>query len=219
MKGPKALDFRETFGYNGLRSTAGSTEEPKLKRPDTGQIGSRVVYQGGFFTVRRDRVRLPDGRVGELEILRHPGAVAILPVYRPGEWQRGDGAAVVLLRQYRYAAGGYVWEVPAGKLDTGESPEACARRELEEEAGLQAGELWPLTSILTTPGFTDERIDLYAATGLTPGRAAPESTEFIETETLPVAEALALVERGEISDSKTICTLLYASRFTALLDG
>lgn len=129
----------------------------------------------------------------------------------------GDGAAVVLLRQYRYAADGYVWEVPAGKLDAGETPELCARRELEEEAGLRAAELVRLTSILTTPGFTDERIDIYAATGLSPGRAAPESTEYIEAETLPVAEALRLVKEGEIADSKTICSLLWARGFTDLL--
>lgn len=157
--------------------------------------------------------------MGELEIIRHPGAVAVLPVYRPGEWSSGNGAAVVLLRQYRYAAGGFVWEVPAGKLDAGEAPESCARRELEEEAGLRAAKLQKLTSIYTTPGFTDERIDIYAATGLSTGSAAPESGEFIETKTLPSTEALRLVEEGEIADSKTICSLLWASRFTDLLGG
>jgi ADP-ribose pyrophosphatase len=213
------LDFRETFGYLRASFVSGSTKEPTLKSPYTGQIDSRVVYGGSFFKVRRDRVRLPDGSVGELEIIRHPGAVAVLPVYRPGEWSSGDGAAVVLLRQYRYAADGYVWEVPAGKLDTSEAPEVCARRELEEEAGLRATELQKLTSIYTTPGFTDEQIDIYAATGLSEGRAAPESTEFIETETLPVAEALRLIEEGEIADSKTICSLLWARCFTDLMDG
>ena len=174
------------------------------------------MYQGSFFDVRRDRVRLPDGEVGELEIIRHPGAVAVLPVYRPGEWAGGDEAAVVLLRQYRYAAGGWVWEVPAGKLDGAERPEACAHRELEEEAGLRAASLERLTSIFTTPGFIDERIELYLATGLSPGTKAPEETEFIETETMGVSRAVRLVRDGEIVDSKTVCTLLYAVDFTDL---
>ncbi len=171
------------------------------------------MYQGSFFDVRRDRVRLPDGVVGELEIIRHPGAVAVVPVYRPGEWTGGDEAAVVLLRQYRYAAGGWIWEVPAGKLDRGEGPEACAHRELEEEAGLRAASLQRLTSIFTTPGFTDERIDLYVATGLSSGVKAPEESEFIETETVSMSRAIGLIRDGEITDSKTMCALLYAVSF------
>ena len=174
------------------------------------------MYQGSFFDVRRDRVRLPDGEVGELEIIRHPGAVAVLPVYRPGEWAGGDEAAVVLLRQYRYAAGGWIWEVPAGKLDGDEGPEACALRELEEEAGLRAASLQRLTSIYTTPGFTDERIDLYVAMGLSSGLQAPEDSEFIETETVSVSRAIDLIRDGEIADSKTVCTLLYAAVFADL---
>ena len=105
-----------------------------------------------------------------------------------------------------------------GKLEAGEASEQCARRELEEEAGLRAAELQRLTSIYTTPGFTDEQIDIYVATGLSEGRAAPESTEFIETETLPVAEAFRLIEEGEIVDSKTICSLLWTRCFTGLMD-
>ena len=170
------------------------------------------MYRGRFFEVCRDRVRLPDGAVGEFEVVRHPGAVAILPVYGPGEWAGGEGSAVVLLRQYRYAVGGYVWEVPAGKLEAGEEPLTCARRELEEEAGLRSSNLERLTAIHTTPGITDERIVIYRATGLSAGEAAPESAEYIEVVTVPAAEALRRVETGEITDSKTVCALLYAFR-------
>lgn len=164
-------------------------------------------------------MRFPDGSRGELEVIRHPGAAAVLPVYRPGERQRGTDPVVVLLRQYRHAAGGEIWEVPAGKLDGEEPPEACARRELEEEAGLRAREVRGLTTVYTTPGFTDERIHLFLALGLEPGDAKPEESEFIEVRELPLRKALELVRRGEIVDSKTICTLLYAWSFRRELLG
>ena len=171
------------------------------------------MYHGLVFDVQLDRVRFPDGSVGELEILTHPGAAAVLPVYRAEERPEGAGPAVVLLRQYRYAAGGEIWEVPAGKLEEGESPTSCARRELEEEAGLRARELRPLTTIYTTPGFTDERIHLFLALGLEPGEAAHEETEFIRPHVLPLDEAIELVRSGGIRDSKTVCTLLHAASF------
>lgn len=162
-----------------------------------------------------DRVRFPDGSEGELEMIRHPGAAAVLPLFRTDEYAGGTGSMVVLLRQYRYAAGGVIWEVPAGKLGPGESPETCARRELEEEAGLRAAELRCLTAIYTTPGFTDERIHLFLALGLEPGETAHGPSEFIEVVELPLGEALEKVRSGEITDAKTICTLLYASSFEA----
>ena len=149
--------------------------------------------------------------MGELEMIRHPGAAAVLPLYRPGEWDGGDEAAVVLLRQFRYAAGGELWEVPAGKLESGESPESCARRELEEEAGLRAREFRPLTTVYTTPGFTDEVIHLFVAVGLEPGEMRHEEREFIERHAVPLERALDMVASGQIRDAKTICTLLCAA--------
>lgn len=171
-----------------------------------------MVYRGRVFDVELDRVRFPDGSTGELEMIRHPGAAAVLPMYRPGEWGGGDEAAVVLLRQYRYAAGGELWEVPAGKLDPGESPESCARRELEEEAGLRARELRRLTTVYTTPGFTDEVIHLFVALGLEPGEMRHEESEFIERHDFKLEQALEMVTSGQINDAKTICTLLCAVR-------
>ncbi len=179
----------------------------------TGRIDGEVVYRGRVFDVHLDRVRFPDASVGELEMIRHPGAAAVLPLYREGEWAGGPGPAVVLISQYRYAADGRVWEVPAGKLDPGETPESCARRELEEEVGLRASRLRPLTSIYTTPGFTDEVIHLFVALGLEPGEERHGASEFIERHEIPLERALRMVEDGTIRDGKSICTLLCAAAF------
>ena len=126
---------------------------------------------------------------------------------------------MVLLRQYRYAAGGTLWEAPAGKLDEGEAPEACAFRELEEEAGIKADRLIPLTTLLTTPGFSDERIYLFLATGLEDGRQALEEHEVIECHRMPLARAVELVLSGDIVDGKTVSLLLMAAIAPALWTG
>jgi ADP-ribose pyrophosphatase len=176
-----------------------------------GRIGTRLVHDGRIVHLSVDTVRYPDGSAGELEMIRHSGAAAVLPVLD------GDGAddpRVVLVRQYRYASGGYLYEVPAGRPDRpGEPWEECARRELREETGYEAGTLRYLTAIWTTPGFTDERIHLYLATDLTEGETAYDVDEFMELERLPLSQALRMVREGEITDAKTICTLLYAATF------
>jgi ADP-ribose pyrophosphatase len=176
-------------------------------------VASRSVYRGSFLEVRVETVRFPDGSTGDLEIVRHRGAAAALPLLRASE--RTDGGtrpAVVLLRQYRYAVGGWMWEVPAGKLDEGERPEECARRELREEAGIIATAVRPLTCLLTTPGFTDERIHLFVATGLRFVEPERERQEFMETHLLDLDTALEMVDRGEIADGKTVAALLLAVR-------
>ncbi|MFQ5530215.1 MAG: NUDIX hydrolase [Gemmatimonadota bacterium] len=180
---------------------------------EPGRIASRFVFRGSLLDVRVDTVRYPDGSTGDLEIVRHRGAAAALPLLRAGERPEvGTGPAVVLLRQYRYAAGGFLWEVPAGKLDDGERPEDCARRELLEEAGIVAGGLRPLTTLLTTPGFTDERIDLFLATALEFVEPEREPHEFMEARILGFDTALEMVERGDITDGKTVVSLLLAAR-------
>lgn len=181
-------------------------------KPSSATIESRRVHTGRVLSLDIDSVRYPDGSTGELEMIRHPGASAVLP------FLTGPTAAnpeVLLLRQYRYAAGDYLYEVPAGRLEPGEDPAACAARELREETGCRAESLSPLTTIFTTPGFTDEQIHLFLATGLTRGVAAPERDEFIEVVTLAFAEALQLIQRGEIRDAKTVIALLYAAAFRA----
>jgi ADP-ribose pyrophosphatase len=152
-----------------------------------------------------ERIRLPNGNVCELELIRHPGAAAVVPV--------DDAGNALLIRQYRHATGGYLLEVPAGKLDPGEAPETCARREVEEETGYRPGELLPLGWIWTTPGFTDERIWLFVARGLAPTRQDLQNDEVLTVERVPLERAVSWAETGEIQDAKSICALLRASRF------
>lgn len=175
-------------------------------------LDTSLVHDGRVVHLSIDTVRFPDGSVGDLELVRHRGAAAVLPVLG------GEGHAdpdVLLLRQYRYAAGGEIWEVPAGIIKPDEGWEECARRELEEEAGVKAGRLVALTTIHTTPGFTNEQIHLYAAFDLAPGKARTDEDEFLQVVRLPLSEALRMVRSGEISDAKTLVTLLYAARFLA----
>ncbi|MAG58788.1 MAG: ADP-ribose pyrophosphatase [Planctomycetes bacterium] len=160
----------------------------------------RRVYSGKLLEIDLERLRLPNGAETTLEIIRHPGAAAVVPL-------RPDGT-VVMIRQYRSAAGGYIFEIPAGKLDPGEGPETCAHRELQEEVGLRTGKLHPLGPIHTTPGFTDERIWLYVATDLAPVPQMLEEDEVIEVVEMSLHEALEKVVNGDITDSKTICGLL-----------
>jgi ADP-ribose pyrophosphatase len=166
-------------------------------------VSTRVVHRGRSITVQVEDVTLPNGRSVELDIVRHPGAAAIVPFE--------DARSVLLIRQFRHAAGGFIWEIPAGKLD-GDAPEVCARRELAEEAGRRAGRLVHLSSILTTPGFTDEVIHLYAAFDLTPVPQALEHDEVIEVVPTPLARALEMIYAGELRDAKSALALMLAAR-------
>ena len=176
-----------------------------------GLLGRKPVHRGRIVDLSIDTVRFPDGSTGELELIRHSGAAAVLPVLSDPE---GPDPQILLVRQYRYAAGGYMLEVPAGRPEQeGEPWEECARRELQEEAGLTAGPLRDLTMIYTTPGFTDERIHLFMATDLTAADTKLDADEFIEPVTMPLSEAPAKIRDGEITDAKTIVPLLYAAGF------
>ena len=176
------------------------------------QLSTRRLHTGKVLDLDVDTIRFPDGSTGELEIIRHSGASAVVPFLSD---PAGDDPQVLLIRQYRYAADGYVYEIPAGRLDEGEDPAECARRELREETGCEAERVEKLTTIYTTPGFTDERIHLFLATGITRGEHAREKDEFLEVETMPLSRALELVRDGEIVDSKTVVTLLYVAGFRA----
>lgn len=177
----------------------------------TGQLATRRVYTGRVINLDVDTVRFPDGSSGELEMVRHPGAAAVVPLASD---PAGADPTVLMLKQYRYATGGTLWEIPAGRLDApGEPPEACARRELLEEVGVTAGRLERLTTIWTTPGFTDEAIHLYVASDLKTGSHAREADEFIEVVPLPMSYVLQMIRAGEIRDAKTLVGIFYTAGF------
>ena len=178
------------------------------------QLDSRRIYTGRVVRLDVDTVRFPDGSTGQLELIRHPGAAAIVPCASDPP---GADPTILLIRQYRYATGGQLWEIPAGTLDPGEDPEACARRELLEETGVTAARLQRLTSIWTTPGFTNEVIHLYLATGLTTGEPSRERDEFIEVVPQPLSRVLALIGDGAIRDAKTVVAILYMAGFVLKL--
>lgn len=172
-------------------------------------ISSRHIHTGPVIRVFTDTVRFPDGSAGDLDMVRHPGASAVLPFVTD---PRAADPTLLLIRQYRHAAGGWLLEIPAGRLESGEAPDACARRELLEETGCTADRLEFLTTILTTPGFSDERIHLFAASGLSHGPTHREADEFIETVQVPLSDALQRIARGDIVDGKTIVAILFAAR-------
>ncbi len=183
-----------------------------MSAPDGGRIASRRIYTGRVLNLDVDTVRFPDGSSGELEMIRHPGAAAVVPVLTA---DRSEDPQILLIRQYRYAAGGNVWEIPAGRLEEGESPEACARRELLEETGATAGRWERLTTIYTTPGFTDERIHLFAARDLVvrPQETRREPDEFMEVKPVTVRAAIDMIRTGQMVDGKTIVAVLFFAGF------
>jgi ADP-ribose pyrophosphatase len=163
-------------------------------------LSRRAVHDGRIVKLSVDRVLLPNGAECEMEMIRHPGAAAVVPIDAEGR--------ALLVRQYRYATGGWIVEVPAGKLDGGEPPERCARREVEEETGFRAGRLLELGWIWTTPGFTDERIWLYAALDLVATRQRLQQDEVLEIEPVPLRRAVEMARGGELQDAKSVCALL-----------
>lgn len=166
------------------------------------KVGSKTVYEGIIVNVRKDTVLLPNGKEASREVIEHPGAVAIVPVTDAGEY--------ILVRQYRHATGEILLEIPAGKLERGENPDDCARRELEEETGYSASEIKRLSSVFTTPGFTNEVIHIYLAKGLTATAQHTDEDEFLSVEIYSQSEVRAMLAKGELRDAKTALGLLLA---------
>lgn len=179
------------------------------EKPDA-QLACKEIHKGKVITLNRETVRFPDGSTGEMDIVRHSGASAIVPFMSD---PAGEDPQLLLLRQYRYAAGGYIYEIPAGRLDGDESPAACAARELKEETGCTAERLEPMYTMLTTPGFTDELIHVFLASGLTHGESAREADEFADVVIVSLAEALEFIRTGVILDAKSALGILYAAGF------
>lgn len=171
---------------------------------------SRRIYSGRVIDLDVDEVEFPNGARGSLEMVRHSGASAVLPFLDP---PTAPDPRVLLIRQFRHAAEGYIYEIPAGRLDVGESPERCARRELQEETGYRAARMRELVTIYTTPGFTDERIHLFYADGLVEGDHAREPDELIEPVIMPWSVLNQRVSHGEIQDAKTLTAILYCGSF------
>jgi len=168
------------------------------------RVAGQRVYAGKVLHLDVDDVEEPGGVRAKREVVRHSGSVAVLPVHADGR--------VVLVRQYRYAVDAEVWELPAGRRDGDEAPEAGAARELEEEVGLRAGRLEPLATFFTTPGFCDEVMHLFRATDLESVPPRPEPDERIDARTFTLDEALALIDRGEVREGKTLVALLLEAR-------
>ncbi len=159
----------------------------------------KTIFKGKVVTLNLETVTLPNGATVELEVVRHPGAAAIVPMK--------DEQTVILIRQFRLAAGGFIYEIPAGKLFPGEDPQLCAERELEEEIGYRAGTIERLETFLTAPGFTDEVMHLFKATALTKTAQKLDHDEVLEVVEMSLEKALAHVRDGTIRDAKTIVGL------------
>jgi ADP-ribose pyrophosphatase len=165
------------------------------------ELSSEVVFRGGFLSVVRDQVRLPDGTVTSREFIPHPGASMIIPVTAEGK--------LVFIRQYRYAAKAEFIEFPAGKIDAGEDPLTTAKRELLEETGFVAGSYRHLTTVHPVIGYSNEKIAIYLATQLTPGVQKLDHGEFVEVFEMELQEAMVLMKNGEITDVKTMIGLFW----------
>jgi len=168
-------------------------------------IESESIFKGRAFDIRRDHVRLPDGRTTKLDIVNHIGSVVIVPVDEQG--------SLYFVRQYRHAAGQDMLELPAGTLEPGEDPFVCAQREVREETGMAADQIRDIGGFYLAPGYSTEFMRVYLATDLRQDPLEADEDEFLSVEKLPVAEAIALAESGGLPDAKSLAALLLAKPY------
>jgi len=178
----------------------------KYEVSDHQVLSSEQVFDGRVVKVFLEDVRLPDGRTVKWESVRHPGAVGMVPLQ--------DDGCVLMVKQYRHAVRGVLLEIPAGKLDPGEDPVDCARRELAEEVGMKAEATVPLAEFFNSPGYSDERFFLYLCTGLSAAPGIPEPDEFLEIVEVPLEDGFAMIADGRIRDAKSIIGLTLARALT-----
>ena len=178
--------------------TGASARKPQV-------LSSRILYEGKVFGVRRDEVIEPSGLRATREVISHPGSVVVLPLLPNGK--------ILLIRQYRYAARDYLWELVAGRIDPGETPREAAARELIEETGYRARRFRIFLEVFPTPGFLEERMFLLLAEGLTPGKAEPEEDEKIVSHAYNHKQLEEMIRAGKLRDAKTIAGILYYLRF------
>ena len=168
-------------------------------------LKSKVLYTGKVFRLQRDTVIEPGGVRAERDIIVHPGSVVVLPIFQDGR--------ILLIRQYRHAVGGFLWELVAGRKEPNESPAVAARRELLEETGYAAKRLRKLLRVIPTPGFVHEWMWIFAAEKLTRGAAQPEEDEKITLRKFTMKQVDSMIERGTLRDAKSIVGLLYYMRY------
>jgi ADP-ribose pyrophosphatase len=190
------------------RHEGASVKNRKRGNPKRARVvSSEVLFRGRVFTLKRDRVAEPSGIMTTREIIAHPGSVVVLPVLSDGR--------IVLIRQYRHAAGQYLWELVAGHKEPHENPVTGAHRELLEETGYTARRIRKLLEIFPSPGLLGERMDIFLAEGLTKGKAQPEEDEKITQKIVTLREAEKWIRSGKIRDSKSVAGILFFARFAA----
>lgn len=160
----------------------------------------RIIYPGRTFTCICEQVELPNGTFTEIEMIRHPGAAAVVPVL--------EDSRIVLIKQYRHAVGRWIWEIPAGTLSSGEDPKECAKRELAEETGFRVGCLEKIGEIAPVPDYSDDIIHIFLGTDLKPGPQALQEDEFLRVKELSITNAIDMIMIGKITDAKTIIGIL-----------